>query len=78
MLTNKKIAFLGGGNMAEALIKGLIAAGTVRPEQILVTDISADRLAHLKNTYGILPQKNNADAVREAEVIILCVKPPVI
>lgn len=78
MLMDKKIAFLGGGNMAEALIKGLIAAGAARPEQVLVTDISADRLAHLKNAYGILPQKNNSGAVREAEVVILCVKPQVI
>ena len=47
MLRDKKIAFLGGGNMAEALIKGLIAGGTAKPDHILVTDVSADRLAHL-------------------------------
>ena len=37
MSTDKKIAFLGGGNMAEALIKGLIAGGTAKPDHILVT-----------------------------------------
>jgi pyrroline-5-carboxylate reductase len=77
MAIDKKIAFLGGGNMAEALIKGLIAAGTADPKQIQVTDLSADRTAHLKNTYGITIQKSNADAAREADVIILCVKPQV-
>jgi pyrroline-5-carboxylate reductase len=78
MLIDKKIAFLGGGNMAEALIKGLIAAGTAKPDQIVVTDISSDRLAHLNKTYGIIIHKSNLDAAREAGVIILSVKPQVI
>ncbi|HTG01861.1 MAG TPA: NAD(P)-binding domain-containing protein, partial [Nitrospirota bacterium] len=75
---DKKIAFLGGGNMAEALIKGLLAAGTARPDQIMVFDVSADRLAHLKKAYSIEPAKTNNDAAREAGVIILSVKPQVV
>ncbi len=78
MALDRKIAFIGGGNMAEALIKGLIAAGTAKPEQILVADISADRLAHLGKAYGIIIQKSNLDAAREAGLIILSVKPQVI
>lgn len=78
MLKDRKIAFLGGGNMAEALIKGLIAAGTAKPGRILVTDISADRLAHLRQTYGILTQETNLSAAREAEVLIVSVKPQVV
>lgn len=78
MVIDRKIAFLGGGNMAEALVKGLIAAGTVTPGQILVTDLSLDRLEHLRKTYGILIHKSNVDAVHEAGVIVLSVKPPVI
>ncbi len=78
MALDKKIAFLGGGNMAEALIKGLIAAGTAKPEQIIVTDVSADRLEHLRKTYGIVIHKDNPVAVREAGVVILSVKPQVI
>ncbi|HTP04703.1 MAG TPA: pyrroline-5-carboxylate reductase [Nitrospirota bacterium] len=78
MVIDKKIAFLGGGNMAEALVKGLIAAGTVTPERILVTDLSPDRLEHLRKTYGIFMHKSNEDAALEAGVIILSVKPPVI
>jgi len=75
-LTEKKIAFLGGGNMAEALIKGLIAAETAKPDHILVTDVSADRLAHLHQTYGVM-RKGNLEAAREADIIILSVKPQV-
>jgi pyrroline-5-carboxylate reductase len=78
MVLDKKIAFLGGGNMAEALMKGLIAAGTAAPSRIVATDISADRLDHLKKTYGIEIRKTNIDAVREAEVVVLSVKPQVI
>ena len=77
MTTDKKIAFIGGGNMAEALIKGLIAAGTAKPDHILVTDVSVDRLAHLHQAYGVV-QKGNVEAAREADIIILCVKPQVV
>jgi pyrroline-5-carboxylate reductase len=78
MAINGKIAFLGGGNMAEALIKGLEAAGTAKADQIMATDVSGDRLAYLTKTYGIIAAKSNADAAREAAVIILSVKPQVI
>jgi pyrroline-5-carboxylate reductase len=78
MVVDKKIAFLGGGNMAEALIKGLIVAGAAKPDQILVMDISSDRLEYLKKTYGVMPQKSNLDATRGAGVIVLSVKPQVI
>jgi pyrroline-5-carboxylate reductase len=78
MAIDKKIAFLGGGNMAEALIKGLLSAGAARPDQILVMDISADRLAYLKNAYGVMPQQNNLDAARGANVVVLSVKPQII
>ncbi len=78
MAIDKKIAFIGGGNMAEALIKGLLAAGAAKADRMLVTDISADRLEHLKKTYGIIIQKSNKEAVEETGIILLCVKPQVI
>lgn len=75
MAIGKKISFLGGGNMAEALIKGLLSSGAARPVQITATDISADRLDHLKKSYGIIIQHDNRAAAEEADVVILCVKP---
>jgi pyrroline-5-carboxylate reductase len=78
MALNKKIAFLGGGNMAEALIRGLIASGTARPDQVLAADVSADRLEQLKKIYGISIHRTNSDAVRAAGIVILSVKPQVI
>ncbi len=78
MALEKKIAFLGGGNMAEALIKGLLNAGATPPDRIVVTDVSPGRLAHLNKTYGITTRENNGDAAREAGIIVLSVKPQVI
>ncbi len=77
MLENRKIAFLGGGNMAEALIKGLLAAGAANSGQILAADVSQNRLEYLKKTFGITA-KTNLDAAREAGIVILSVKPQVI
>ncbi len=77
-MIKERIAFLGGGNMAEALIRGLVAAGTTKPDRILATDVSDDRLAYLKKAYGIDVAKSNSDAVRQADVVVLSVKPQVI
>ena len=77
MLTDKKIAFLGGGNMAEALIKGMLSADVAKSRQILVTDMSASRIEYLKK-YNITPAANNREAVLEAGIVLLCVKPQVI
>lgn len=73
-----RIAFLGGGNMAEALIKGLLAAGAVKADGMIVNDVSAERLAHLEKTYGVTVQKSQKDAAAAAGIILLCVKPQII
>ncbi len=78
MALNNTIAFLGGGNMAEALIKGMLSAGVVKPEQMLVNDVSTERLEFLRKTYGITIEKSQKDAASAASVILLCVKPQVI
>ncbi len=76
-MLDKKIAFLGGGNMAEALIKGMLSADVAKSHQMIVADTSPARLDYLKK-YNINPAKSNQEAVREAEVVLLCVKPQVI
>lgn len=78
MTIQSKIAFLGGGNMAEALIKGMQKAGVVRPEQMLVNDVSSERLEYLKRTYGIVIEKSTKEAAAAAGIVLLCVKPQVI
>lgn len=77
MAIDKKMAFIGGGNMAEALIKGIIASGAAIPDRITVTDVSEDRLRHLSEAYGVTSQRSNAGAAAAADIIVLCVKPQV-
>ncbi|ATB26638.1 pyrroline-5-carboxylate reductase [Melittangium boletus] len=74
-MLERTIAFLGAGNMAEALIKGLLRAGTARPEALIATGRRDDRLDTLRRTYGVRTTLDNLAAVREADVVVLSVKP---
>lgn len=71
------IGFIGGGNMAQALIKGIIAAGVFKPENIIVADISSDRLTYLTGKYGVTAATSNTDLAATASTIVLSVKPQV-
>ena len=61
--------------MGEAILKGLIAAQLVKPQQITVTDIIEARLAYLRDTYTVQALTDNVKAVAPADLIILAVKP---
>lgn len=75
MTLRGKIGFLGAGNMAEAMIKGLLRAGTARPEQIIATARRAERREELRGTYAIAVTADNLAAASEADVVVLSVKP---
>ena len=77
MTLDKKIAFLGGGNMAGALIKGLLGAHACRPEDLLVTDVREDRLAQLRREHGVATSTDNASAATWADVVVLATKPQI-
>lgn len=72
---HEKLAFIGAGNMAEALVRGLIRGGVSRPEQVVMADVDAGRLGHFQKTYGAGSAPDNPSAVRAADVVILAVKP---
>lgn len=74
-MIERTIAFLGAGNMAEALIKGLLRAGTARPDAVIATGRRSERLDELQRTYGIRITSDNLAAAQEAEVVVLSVKP---
>ncbi len=78
MIDNLRFAFIGGGNMAEALLKGLLSGLQVPPLHITATDIVPERLAYLETTYGISTSKDNLPTVQQHDVIILSVKPQTI
>ncbi|MBN1560245.1 pyrroline-5-carboxylate reductase [candidate division KSB1 bacterium] len=75
MLFSKKIAFIGSGNMGEALLGGLLKAELTNPENILATDIRDDRLQEIQAKWRVTTTTNNHEAVHFADVIVLCVKP---
>src|SRR5512134_3536369 len=77
MPLGKTLAFLGAGNMAEALVKGLLRAEVATPQEILCTDRRKERGAELTSRYGVRFTTSNADAAREAGIIVLSVKPQV-
>jgi pyrroline-5-carboxylate reductase len=71
-----KIAFIGAGSMAEAIIAGLIKQGICAAKDITVTNKQdKSRLEHLTNKYGILSLENKKEAVKNADVIFLAMKP---
>ncbi len=71
------IVFIGAGNMAEAIVAGIIKQGVVEAEKVCVTDIDEDRLAHFTEQYGVGRSSDNAAAAAQADVIVLSVKPQI-
>lgn len=69
---------LGAGNMAGALIRGLLASGAVEPARIRASDVRADRREELAREHGIETSVDNVALVRWADLLVLAVKPQVI
>ena len=77
MLNDRKIGFIGGGNMAEAMIKGLLHSGASRPENIIVSDVRRDRLNFIKELFEVSVCDQNTDVVKQADLLVLAVKPQI-
>jgi pyrroline-5-carboxylate reductase len=76
MALDQRISFIGGGNMASALVSGLLAAGSVRPERVTVSDVRAEALDTLRERHGVATTQDNARAC-QSEILVLSVKPQV-
>ncbi len=70
-----KIGFIGSGNMAEALIKGIISAKLYSPINVLISDVRQDRLNYLKDEYGVIPTPDNVELSSQVDVLVLSIKP---
>ncbi len=77
MALGKKIAFIGAGNMATALIRGLLKAGAARPEDVIAADPHPEQLARLSSEFGIATAADNRAAAALADLVVLSVKPQV-
>lgn len=73
-----RVAFLGAGAMAEAMVAGMLARGVVQPEQIVASHPRAGRRDELVARYGIALVEGNCEAAQGADLVVLTVKPQVI
>jgi pyrroline-5-carboxylate reductase len=77
MTSTYKIGFIGGGNMAEALIKGLLA-GHYPVAQLMVSEPSEVRKDHLQSCFGIAVADSNPALVEQCDIIVLAIKPQIV
>ena len=70
-----KYGFIGLGNMASAIIEGMISSGRFSDDQILGFNRSEGKTQKLKETVGLIPCTSAAEAATQADVIVLAVKP---
>jgi len=78
MFENKRIGFIGAGNMATALIKGILKANLVPSDFVSASDVDIEKLDSLKSEYGInVVFKDNEKLVTESDIIVLAIKPQI-
>lgn len=71
------LGFIGGGQMAEALIKGIVAGELVTPDDVVVSEPWEERREYIHNSCGVKTVIQNTDVLNRARTVILAVKPQV-
>jgi len=75
-MITRRLGLIGAGNIAEALLRGLLSGGAISPERCAVTNRANDhRLLRLAHEWGVLTTRDKVELMREGEIIILAVKP---
>ena len=77
-MLGQRIGFIGAGQMAEALMRGLIDAGLSSADRITASDAVADRLEYICSEVGVATTSSNSEVVKKSEIIILAVKPNIV
>lgn len=72
-----KIAFVGGGAMCEAIVKGIVGSGLLEANKIAIGNPTQARCDYLINTYGVQASPNNEAMVKDADLVIFSVKPQI-
>jgi pyrroline-5-carboxylate reductase len=70
-----RLAFIGGGTMAEAILGGVLSANLNQPDDISVGEPRKDRCQFLSEHYGVQASTNNLEAAGEADLVVLSIKP---
>jgi len=76
-MIEKSIGFIGAGNMAEAMIRGLLRGGHFAPLQITASGPREERMRELQDSYGIKATTDN-HAPAKAQIVVLSVKPQIL
>jgi pyrroline-5-carboxylate reductase len=71
----KRIGFIGAGNMSEALIRGIIESGLVKPEEIIAGEILPERRDYITQNIGVETTDDNILVAKSTDLIVLGVKP---
>lgn len=74
-MLNYKIGFVGSGNMAHAIIRGIITSEVVSGDQLYVFDVDKEKLEMMLTNYGVQPAQSNVELAQNCDLIILAVKP---
>ncbi len=74
---NKKIGFIGCGNMGMAMIGGIVNAKVVPASNVLIFDLDASKTREIENTFGVTVVESTQELVKMADYIVLAVKPNV-
>ncbi|MEW6617979.1 MAG: pyrroline-5-carboxylate reductase [bacterium] len=77
LLKGKKLVFIGAGNMAEALIRGILKIDLIEKNNLLVCDVNLKQLEFFKEELGINGTSDNKEGIRWADIIILSIKPQI-
>lgn len=76
-MLKERLAIIGGGNMGEALLKGLLEAKTFSTDQITVVEVNNERSKYIRDNYSIAVTDNAIAAASQAQIILLAVKPQI-
>lgn len=74
-MLKERIAFIGAGNMAEAIVGGILESELVVEDNVIAFDIKRERLNYFERKFGIKTMVSSKDAVKCADVIVISVKP---
>jgi pyrroline-5-carboxylate reductase len=76
-LHGKRLGIVGAGNMGAALMRGILKAGALTPEQIIITTRRPDRAQRLSETYGVQSARDNISCATQADIVMFAVKPQI-
>ncbi|XP_057306992.1 pyrroline-5-carboxylate reductase 1, mitochondrial-like isoform X1 [Hydractinia symbiolongicarpus] len=78
MMEGKKVGFIGGGNMAYAIAKGLVSSGLIKKEDIITSAKTQTRLQTVWKDLGVKTTTDNIEVAIFADIIFLAVKPHIL